>query len=100
MQQRTTKLLTRTQSPFDWLWIERDGCLAEEDLTPEGNYFARAYYGTPDQGLRSGPGSYLQDFIDVLKGGDDEAFVEGSWTNYDRLKSMIEHRWTELERNK
>ena len=86
-------LKARSTRPLDWLSAYRDGCLAEADLTEAGNRFARQYYGTPADGPRAGEGSYLQDFIATLKGGDDTALVEDSWENYDRLAPIIDRRY-------
>ncbi len=86
-------LKARSTRPLDWLFAHRDGRLAEADLTEAGNRFARYYYGTPAEGLHAGEGSYLQDFIATLKGGDDTTLVEDSWENYDRLAPIIDQRY-------
>jgi len=82
----------RRARPLEWLFAHRDGRLAEADLTEAGTRFARYYYGTPAEGLRAGEGSYLQDFIATLKGGDDTALVEDSRENYDDLAPIIDQR--------
>jgi hypothetical protein len=86
-------LKARSTRPLDWLFAHRDGRLAEADLTEAGNLFARYYYGTPTEGLRAGEGTYLEDFIATLKGGNETALVDDSWENYDRLAPIIDQRY-------
>ena len=75
---------------------ERDGALAEADLTDVGNRFARHYFATPADGLHDAPGSFLQDFIATLKAGNDDHSVDDSWENYARLAPVIDRRYADF----
>jgi hypothetical protein len=61
-----------------------DEKLIDEDLSPEGNRFAKAYFQK----------KYLDDYGDLF-GDDVESLYElnDSWHNYDRLRPILDKRW-------
>jgi len=66
-----------------------DGKFTDEDLTEEGNAFALAYFDFEK-------GSYLRDYEATLgKNVTTLYHVEDTWTNFDRLKIVLEQRFIE-----
>lgn len=60
------------------------GVLASDELSAEGNAFARAYYES----------QYVLDYQAVLGSGQASIYhVADTWANYDRLKDTIDRRY-------
>jgi hypothetical protein len=81
------ELRARRITGRDFLMKQCDGALGEDELSPEGNDFAAAYYAS-DQ--------YLNDYTNVL-GGDLPTLyhVTDSWENYDIIARVIDRRFKE-----
>jgi len=79
----------------DFLFRACDGKFWDEDLSDEGNAFARWYYA-PGGG---GYGPYLEDYQQVLAAGlPTEYHVENSWENFDKLAPVIDRRFREWQK--
>lgn len=72
----------------EFLFSECDEKLWEEDLSDEGNAFAKAYYE------RTGAGGYLADYEAALGTGLPSLYhVEDTWENFDRIARIIDRRY-------
>ena len=79
----------------DFLNTECDEKFWEEDLSDEGNAFAKAYYEA------EGADSYLADYGQLLGAGLPSLYhVEDSWENFDRLAARIDQRYQAWKRGR
>jgi hypothetical protein len=70
-----------------------DEKLVPEELSDEGNAFARYYYGLPDE--RAMP-PYLADYDRILGAGLPSLYhVAPTWENYAKLEPVIDQRYRE-----
>jgi len=71
-----------------------DGVLTREELSPQGNGFAEAYFDF-DQGL------YIDDYVELLaRGRPGQYDVADSWVNYERLSSRVDQRFRQWQEGK
>jgi tripartite-type tricarboxylate transporter receptor subunit TctC len=83
------KLKERQVTPGSLFYEECDGKLTDEDLSGEGNAFAKAYFD-PESG------AYLRDYDAVLCDGLKTAYhVRDTWQNFDKLKPRLDRRLAE-----
>ena len=87
------ELKNRTASPGQWLLTWCDGKFWDEDLSEEGNEFARHYYqgdAQPD---------YITDYdatLGVGAGGPETSYhVPDTWETFDVLKPVLDKRLDE-----
>jgi hypothetical protein len=67
----------------------------EEDLSEEGNAFAKAYY------QREGSQGYISDYDATLGPGLPSLYhVADSWENFDRVAAVIDRRYAEWKRQR
>ena len=86
------KLRNRELSPEDWFVRACDGKFTDEDLSEEGNAFARAYYAN-DEGLRTGSACYLADYEAVFPGLYSLYRVPDGWETYDKIAPVFSKRF-------
>ena len=86
------KLRSKSMTPGAFFLSSCDGKFTDEDLNPEGNAFAEAYFNL------SG-GQYLSDYEATL-GGDAPSLyhVADTWDNYERLQPLLNQRLAEWRR--
>lgn len=66
-----------------------DGALTNDDLSEEGNEFAKYYFDA-----KTWP--YMNDYRETLcKGLPTEYHVRDTWENYDKLKVVMDKRYSE-----
>ena len=83
------KLRERQQTPGAFFFEACDGKLTDEDLTSEGNAFAKAYFDAES-------GRYLRDYDAMLCDGLATAYhVRDTWQNFDKLKPRLDRRFAE-----
>ncbi len=71
-----------------------DGVLLLNDLSEEGNKFALNYFELSN-------GKYMADYEMTLANGLPSTYhVPDTWSNYDKLKSMLDKRFVEFNQNK
>lgn len=89
----------RQKTGREFLFEECDEKLLPEDLSDEGNAFARVYYQDGKGMIR--PDGYLGDYERVL-GADlpDLYRVEDTWESFDRLAPMIDRRFEEWQKRR
>jgi hypothetical protein len=69
-----------------------DGTLTDEDLSEEGNAFARDYFDFDR-------GRYLADYeATVAKGLPSLYHVQDSWKNYEKMSPVIDRRYAEWKK--
>ena len=85
------QLQQHTITPGQFLMQACDGKFTDEDLSDQGNAFAKHYFNSGDQW-----GAYLGDYEATL-GVDGRSlyYVDDNWENYDRLAPVIQHRYDE-----
>ena len=89
---RLARLRKREVTPGAFFCAECDGKLTDEDLTREGNDFAKAYFD-PESGR------YVRDYDAMLCEGLPSAYhVRDTWQNFDRLKPRLDRRFAEWQR--
>jgi hypothetical protein len=77
----------RQKTGRDFLFEQCDGKFWAEDLSPEGNAFAEAYYAE-----KTGP--YFRDLLSTIGVGLPTIYhAEDSWGNYDKLAAVIDRRY-------
>lgn len=83
------RLRTRQVTPGRFFMRVCDGKFTDEDLDDRGNAFASHY-------LNHQHGGYLQDYEATL-GGDAPTLyhVADTWDNFDRLKPVLDRRFSE-----
>ena len=70
-----------------------DEKLVAEELTDEGNAFARHYYGVGQDGVVS---PYLNDYEQTLGDSLPSLYhVAATWENYAKLEQVMDHRYRE-----
>ena len=85
----TGKLASRAVTPGRFFLEACDGKFTDEDLSDEGNAFARAYFDFEK-------GAYLGDYEETLAQDVPELYyVKDSWENFDRLKPLLDRRYAE-----
>jgi hypothetical protein len=85
------KLRAREITPTQWFIAACDEKFTNEDLSDEGNAFAREYYGAGGE-LASDPNAYLADYGKEFKDARSPYEVSDSWISYDRIGSRIARR--------
>ena len=82
----------RQMTGRQFLFKECDEKFWGEDLSAEGNAFAKYYYdGTEEQG-----GPYFEDYESALVGDLPSMYhVEDTWQNYDQIAAVINRRFEE-----
>ena len=85
------KLKTRTITPTQWFIAACDAKFTDEDLTDEGNVFARAYYGAEGE-LASDPNAYVADYEKEFPDAGSLYEVPDTWSTYDRMAPRIARR--------
>ena len=92
-QQLLIRLRERSISPGGFFVKACDEKFTDEDLSDEGNAFARDYYD-------SKTGLYLNDYEEVL-GGDHPTLyhMPDTWENYDRLQPTLDRRFSEWKQH-
>jgi predicted DNA-binding WGR domain protein len=86
------KIKTRKITGAKFFEENLDGVFLEEDLTEKGNNFTYEYYEK---------GEYLDDYNDIL--GEELPtlyHIEDNWSNYDKLKPILEKRFKKWEKSK
>ncbi len=86
----TEALRARTLTPARWFIETCDEKFTDEDLSEEGNAFAREYYGA-DGNLASGTTSYLADYEKAFQQTANLYQVPDAWSSYDRIAPIIAH---------
>jgi hypothetical protein len=88
-----SKLESRTLTPGKLFFDLCDGKFIDEDLNDEGNAFGLAYF-------HSESGKYLSDYEATLADDAPTLYhVKDSWENFDRLKPVIDRRFSEWRRH-
>jgi hypothetical protein len=85
---------SRAMSPAEIFLRYSDGKLIDEDLSDEGNAFARSYYldGTDSGRL----GEYVADYEAVLGASLPTTYhVSNSWETFDKFAPVISRRFDE-----
>jgi hypothetical protein len=91
---RTDLLLLRSRkiTGREFLFRACDGKFWEDDLSEEGNGFARWYYA-PESG---GYGPYVDDYEAILAAGLPTLYhVADTWENFDKIARVIDSRFAE-----
>jgi hypothetical protein len=84
-QQSLKAVRNREMTGREFLEIECDGKFWEDDLSEEGNAFAKYYYES---------NLYFADYESTLAGGLPTLYhVENSWVNYERISLIISSRY-------
>lgn len=87
------QLRKREISPGAYLLQVCDGKLTSDDLSEDGNAFARSYYDLQK-------GNYLRDYERYLAGVQLSTYhVPDSWDSYDKLTPVIEKRYETWKQN-
>ena len=84
-------LESRDLTPTEWFIRVCDEKFTTEDLTDEGNAFARIYYGS-GEGLHSNPRSNLDDYSTMFSEAESLYGVKDSWASFDRLSAKLSAR--------
>ncbi|UWZ86180.1 DUF7832 domain-containing protein [Occallatibacter riparius] len=83
------KLRDRSLTPGQLFFNLCDGKFIDEDLNDVGNAFAQDYFNFQK-------GKYLKDYEATLGEGAATLYhVADSWENFDRLKPVLDRRFTE-----
>ncbi|MEM1354654.1 MAG: hypothetical protein AAGC44_12475 [Planctomycetota bacterium] len=81
------QLITRQVTPSQYFFRNCDGKLTDEDLSDEGNAFARFYFD-------SDKGKYLTDYTNLLARNTKTVYnVKDTWENFDRIGTKIRQRF-------
>lgn len=86
------KLQSRELSPGEWFLAACDGKFTEEDLSDEGNAFARSYYADED-GLKNTNPNFLADYEATFPKLESLYHVPDTWESYDRIAPTIARRF-------
>ena len=86
------RVRSRKWTGREFLFRDCDGVLCEDDLSDEGNAFARSYFSDPDG---DGYGKYLADYGKALGTAKlpSDYHVADTWENYDKLAPVIDKRY-------
>ena len=88
------RLRRRKVTPGQFFLLVCSGKFMDEDLSAEGNAFAQAYF-EPESG------NYLGDYREYLvKGLASEYHVADTWTNYEKLKPVLDRRLANWRRGR
>ncbi|MBP7340185.1 hypothetical protein [Niveispirillum sp.] len=85
------QLRGRAVTPGEWFLSVCDGKLVDEDLNEEGNRFTHAYYAG-DDGLHTGEGYYLSDYVDAFPDAETAYHVPDTWASFDTLAPILARR--------
>lgn len=78
----------RQMTGNEFLFKECDGKLTDEEINEEGNSFAKYYFEAEDA-------PYLDDYDEALaKELPSLYYVSDTWENFDKLKKLIDQRFT------
>lgn len=81
----------RQTSPGRYFLDACDGKFTDEDLDQRGNSFAREYFDLSQ-------GRYLRDYEEALGANFPTLYhVADSWENFDRLKQILDRRFSEWD---
>jgi anaerobic magnesium-protoporphyrin IX monomethyl ester cyclase len=85
---------TENLSKIGGLFYKIDGVLADDMLNDEGNAFSKYYFDFDK-------GQYLKDYENLFAAELPTLYhVSDSWRNYDRLKEIIDLRYSEWKKSK
>ncbi len=88
------RLRARKLTPGEYFLAVCNGRLTDEDLSAEGNAFARAYY-------QQDGASFIRDYQEYLaKGLPSEYHVADSWTSFDKLQPVLDRRLANWRRGR
>jgi hypothetical protein len=88
------RLRTRKLTPGQYFLAVCDGKLTDEEFSPEGNAFARAYY-------QQDGASFIGDYREYLaKGLTSEYHVADSWASFDKLQPVLDRRLANWRRGR
>lgn len=86
-QESIQKVINHQMTGRDFLIEQCDEKLWEDDLNEEGLLFTRHYYESD---------MYIQDYSELLATEVESIYeVENSWDNYQKLKPIIDNRYSE-----
>jgi hypothetical protein len=88
-------LKSRSMTPTEWFIAACDEKFTDEDLSDEGNAFARSYYADAEGALRDHIGSYLGDYEVTFPEATDLYRVAPLWSSFDRLAAVLDQRLAE-----
>jgi hypothetical protein len=86
------KLQSRELPPGEWFLAACDEKFTDEDLSDEGNAFARSYYAD-EEGLKSTNPNFLADYEAAFLQGADLYRVPDTWATYDTIAPTISRRF-------
>jgi len=86
------KVKNREMTGLEFLIKECDSKFWDEDLNDEGNKFAKYYYADQQYG------DYIIDYEKTFSKYDNLYQVEDTWSNYDKIKSVIDKRFREWKK--
>lgn len=87
-------LRSRRVTPGQFFLDACDGKFTDEDLTDEGNVFAQQYFDLER-------GVYIKDYGGLLaKGLPSEYHVRDTWSNFDKLRPMLDKRLAEWRKGR
>lgn len=82
------KLKRRKVTPGSWFIAACDEKFTDEDLSDEGNSFAKYYYEDEETA------KYIADYDNILCENVESVYeVKDSWENYDKLAPKIKERY-------
>ena len=85
-------VITRRMTGRSFLFEVCDEKFWEDDLNPEGNDFAKAYYETD---------LYIKDYHRAVGVGLPSLYhVEDTWDNFDRVSSVVDRRYSRWQANR
>ena len=88
------KLRSRSVTPGQFFLETCDGKFTDEDLNDEGNAFAQEYFDFDR-------GAYMNDHDQLLaKGLPSQYHVEDTWTNFDKLRHVLDKRLDDWRRKR
>lgn len=90
-----SQLEKREITPRKFLEVACDDKFWEEDLSDDGNLFARVYY--PQQ---RGLLNYFDDYNWVFSEYADLSLVTDGWGNYDKIAPVVAGRYEEWKRSR
>jgi hypothetical protein len=88
------RLRARKLTPGEYFLVACDGKLTNEEFSPEGNAFVRAYY-------QQDGASFIADYREYLaKGLPSEYHVADSWTSFEKLQPVLDRRLANWRRGR
>jgi hypothetical protein len=92
------KVLRREWTGRDFLINECDEKFWEDDMNDEGNEFTKFYYETQEGNEIS---YFFEDYAGLFGETVDSIYeVENTWDNYDKLRSLIDKRYSDWKSEK